>query len=124
MGGDLPPDLVRLRTLETWAAHYLTRIRARIAAVERQQSQQQTPAPTAAPSGPAVGPSRARTPDWGLAEAGIGVPTTEIHRGDCWARGRSLVAVSAERARAELADGAQPCGVCRPDTVLNRLGSS
>ncbi|MFI0107860.1 DUF6233 domain-containing protein [Streptomyces parvus] len=120
MDDDLPPDLPRLRTLETWAAHYLTRIRARIVAVERQQAQQ-PPAPTAAPSArPAAGPGRARTPDWGLAEAGIGVPVTEIHRGDCWARGRSLVAVSAERARAELADGAQPCGVCRPDRVLNR----
>ncbi|WP_435285815.1 DUF6233 domain-containing protein [Streptomyces bacillaris] len=31
----------------------------------------------------------------------------------------SLVPVSAERARAELADGAQPCAVCRPDRVLN-----
>ncbi|WP_331725233.1 DUF6233 domain-containing protein (plasmid) [Streptomyces globisporus] len=121
MDDDLPPDLPRLRTLETWAAHYLTRIRARIAAVERQQTQQQPPAPTAAPPArPAAGPGRARTPDWGLAEAGIGVPVTEIHRGDCWARGRSLVAVSAERARAELADGAQPCTVCRPDTVLTR----
>ncbi|MGW3502999.1 hypothetical protein ACWDMY_20200, partial [Streptomyces globisporus] len=40
MDDDLPPDLVRLRTLETWAAHYLTRIRARIAAVERQQQEQ------------------------------------------------------------------------------------
>ncbi|MFF5894119.1 DUF6233 domain-containing protein [Streptomyces globisporus] len=121
MDNDLPPDLVRLRTLETWAANYLTRIRARIAAVERQQAQQQTtPALSAAPPArPAAGPGRARTPDWGLAEAGIGVPTTEIHRGDCWARGRSLVAVSAERARAELADGAQPCAVCRPDRVLN-----
>ncbi|MGW3334083.1 DUF6233 domain-containing protein, partial [Streptomyces rubiginosohelvolus] len=69
---------------------------------------------------PASGPDRARAPDWGLAEAGTGVPTTEVHRGDCWARGRSLVAVSAERARAELADGAQPCEVCRPDRVLNR----
>ncbi|MGW1439869.1 DUF6233 domain-containing protein [Streptomyces griseus] len=27
---------------------------------------------------------------------------------------------SAERARAELADGVQACGVCRPDRVLNR----
>ncbi|MFE2204540.1 DUF6233 domain-containing protein [Streptomyces rubiginosohelvolus] len=115
MDDDLPPDLPRLRTLETRAAHYLTRIRARIAAVEEQQ----TPASTAAPARPAAGPGRAHTPDWGLAEAGIGVPVTEIHRGDCWARGRSLVAVSAERARAELADGAQPCAVCRPDRVLN-----
>ncbi|MFI7329675.1 DUF6233 domain-containing protein [Streptomyces rubiginosohelvolus] len=123
MGDDLPPDLARLRTLETWAAHYLTRIRARIAAVERQQQEQsrETPAPTAAPPArSAAGPGRARTPEWGLAEAGIGVPTTEIHRGDCWARGKALMAVSAERARAELADGAQPCTVCRPDRVLNR----
>ncbi|MFD4826720.1 DUF6233 domain-containing protein [Streptomyces rubiginosohelvolus] len=63
---------------------------------------------------------RARTPNWGLAEASIGVPTTEIHRGDCWARGRSLLAVSAERARAELAGGARPCVVCGPDRVLCR----
>lgn len=89
MDDDLPPDLARLRTLETWAAHYLTRIRA-------------------------------RTPDWGLAESGVGVPVPEVHRGDCWAGGRSLVPVTAERARAELADGAQPCAVCRPDRVLNR----
>ncbi len=123
MDDDLPPDLPRLRTLETWADLYLTRIRARIAAVERQQAQQppwQAPAPTAArPSRTAAGPGRAPTPDWGLSEAGIGVPATEIHRGDCWARGRSLVAVSAKRARAELAGGAQPCA-CRPDRVLDR----
>ncbi|MFB7969552.1 DUF6233 domain-containing protein [Streptomyces rubiginosohelvolus] len=30
------------------------------------------------------------------------------------------MAVSAERARAELAGGAQPCAVCRPDRVLTR----
>ncbi|MFD4595644.1 DUF6233 domain-containing protein [Streptomyces rubiginosohelvolus] len=43
-----------------------------------------------------------------------------MHRGDCWARGRSLLAVSAERARAELAGGARPCVVCGPDRVLCR----
>ncbi|MFD4025748.1 hypothetical protein ACFWRV_19870 [Streptomyces sp. NPDC058576] len=32
-------------------------------------------------------------------------PISEILRGDCWARGRSLRQVSAERARAELAGG-------------------
>ncbi|MEU6628449.1 DUF6233 domain-containing protein [Streptomyces parvus] len=116
MDDDLPPDLGRLRTLETWADLYLTRIRKRIAAVERQQAQpQRPPAPT---TPPAAGPRRARTPDWGLAEAGIGVPTTEIHRGDCWARAKALLPVTAERARAELASGAQACQVCRPDRVL------
>ncbi|MFF8963223.1 DUF6233 domain-containing protein [Streptomyces globisporus] len=43
-----------------------------------------------------------------------------MHRGDCWARGKVLVAVSAERARAELAGGMRACAVCRSDTVLNR----
>ncbi|MEU6955569.1 DUF6233 domain-containing protein [Streptomyces sp. NPDC045714] len=35
--------------------------------------------------------------------------------------GRQLQPISAERARAELADGVRACGVCRPDNVLNRL---
>ncbi|WP_158690803.1 DUF6233 domain-containing protein [Streptomyces sp. CNS654] len=76
--------------------------------------------PPAAPAGaqPAVGPRRARTPAWGLAEAGIGTTVAEIHRGDCWARGRALLPVSEERARAELVSGTQACTVCRPDTVL------
>lgn len=85
MNDDLPPDFARLRTLETRAAHYLTRIRTWIATVERQQ---QTQVPTAAPpSRPVAGPRRARTPGWCLAEAGIGDPATEVHQGDCWARG-------------------------------------
>lgn len=37
MNDDLPPDFARLRTMETRAAHYLTRIRTRIATAERQQ---------------------------------------------------------------------------------------
>ncbi|GAA5608387.1 DUF6233 domain-containing protein [Streptomyces griseus] len=32
-----------------------------------------------------------------------------------------MQSLSAERARAELADGVQACGVCRPDRVLNRF---
>ncbi|MFB7403329.1 DUF6233 domain-containing protein [Streptomyces rubiginosohelvolus] len=120
MDDDLPPDLPRLRTLETWADLFLRRVRARIAAVEQQQKQpHQTLASPAAPTvRPAAGPKRARTPDWGLAEAGIGVPTTEIHRGDCWATGKTLQPITAERARAELADGARACDACRPGAVL------
>ncbi|MFD4025747.1 DUF6233 domain-containing protein [Streptomyces sp. NPDC058576] len=121
MDDDLPPDLERLRTLETWAVLYLKRVRARIAAVERQQAPpQQTPVPTAASAPPAAGPRRGRTPDWGIADTGVGTSAAEVHRGDCWARGRSLRPVSAERARAELAGGMRACAVCRPDTVLTR----
>ncbi|MEU6632873.1 DUF6233 domain-containing protein [Streptomyces parvus] len=120
MDDDLPPDLERLRTLETWAVLYLQRVRQRIAAVERQEAQPQRPPVPAVEPRPPGGARRARTPDWGLAEAGIGVPTTTVHRGDCWARGKTLVPTTAERARAELADGAQACEVCSPDRVLLR----
>ncbi|ROV68781.1 DUF6233 domain-containing protein [Streptomyces globisporus] len=121
MNDDLPPDLARLRTLETWAVHYLARIRTRIAAVERQQAQPQpAPAPTAAPAPPAAGPRRARTPDWGITETGVGTSAAEVHQGDCWATGRALRPVTAERARAELAGGTRACAVCRPDRILRR----
>ncbi|WP_406225727.1 DUF6233 domain-containing protein [Streptomyces anulatus] len=65
-------------------------------------------------------PRRTPTPDWGISTAGIGAPVAEIHRGDCFAGGKPLQPISAERARAELADGVQACGVCRPDNVLTR----
>ncbi|MFD7747798.1 DUF6233 domain-containing protein [Streptomyces sp. NPDC059698] len=55
---------------------------------------------------------------WGIADAGIGIPAPEVHRGDCWARGAALRPVSARESRAELAEGVQACEVCRPDRVL------
>ncbi|WP_078863011.1 DUF6233 domain-containing protein [Streptomyces sp. JS01] len=105
---DLPPDLDRLRTLETWLTLTLDRVRQQIKEVE----QRQQPAPPPAPA------PRPRTPDWGIVQAGIGTPTTEIHRGDCWAAGKTLQPISTERARAELGDGAKPCDACRPDRPL------
>ncbi|MFD8710914.1 DUF6233 domain-containing protein [Streptomyces anulatus] len=110
---DLPPDLDRLRTLETWLALSLDRVREQITAVEHQGQPQHPPAPLppAVPQGPPP-------PAWGIGDAGIGIPAPEVHRGDCWARGKNLRPISAERARAELAEGVQPCEVCRPDTVL------
>ncbi|WP_079134382.1 DUF6233 domain-containing protein [Streptomyces sp. EN16] len=110
---DLPPDLDRLRTLETWLTLTLDRVRQQIKTLEqRQQPQQPAPQPPPAP------PPRPRTPDWGITEAGIGTPTTEIHRGNCWAAGKTLTPITAERARNELADGAKSCDACRPDRPL------
>ncbi|MFI6143384.1 DUF6233 domain-containing protein [Streptomyces griseus] len=115
--GDLPPDLDRLRTLETWLALSLKRVREEIAAVERPVE------PWLAPRKPAAAraavPRREPTPDWGISSAGIGRSVAEVRRGDCFAGG-VMQPLSAERARAELADGVQVCGVCRPDRVLNR----
>ncbi|MFH8692698.1 DUF6233 domain-containing protein (plasmid) [Streptomyces anulatus] len=116
--GDLPPDLDRLRTLETWLALSLKRVREQIAAVERSAQPQRAPQPPAAVR--PAGPRRTPTPGWGISAVGVGAPVAEVHRGDCFAGGRTLRPVSAERARAELADGVQACGVCRPETVLSR----
>ncbi|WP_425525380.1 DUF6233 domain-containing protein [Streptomyces griseus] len=66
-------------------------------------------------------PRREPTSDWGIFTAGIGRSVAEIHRGDCFAGGAKQP-LSAERARAELADGVPAYGVCRPDWVLNRMG--
>ncbi|MFJ1782134.1 DUF6233 domain-containing protein [Streptomyces anulatus] len=78
--------------------------------------------PRRAPQSPAaarpVGPRRAPTPEWGISAAGIEAPVVEVHRGDYFAGGRTLLPVSAERARAEQAGGVYACGVCRPDNVL------
>ncbi|MFH8867201.1 DUF6233 domain-containing protein [Streptomyces griseus] len=105
---DLPPDLDRLRTLETWLTLTLDRVRQQIKDVE-QQDRPQAPAPQPTP------PRRPRTPDWGLLYLG---GTPEIHRGDCWATGRTLQPITTERARSELADGAKACDICRPDRPL------
>ncbi|WP_097868530.1 DUF6233 domain-containing protein [Streptomyces sp. rh34] len=117
--GDLPPDLERLRTLETWLVLSLDRVREQIAAVERPAQPRRVPQPPAA-AARSAGPRRAPTPDWGISSVGIGAPVVQVHRGDCFAGGKALRPVSAERARAELADGVQACGVCRPDNVLNK----
>ncbi|WP_439082079.1 DUF6233 domain-containing protein [Streptomyces sp. WL006] len=110
---DLPPDVERLRVLETWLDLSLRRVREQIAAIEHQRP----PAPRAAPPPPA-GNTGPPAPAWGIADAGIGIPAPELHRGDCWAGGPTLRPISAEQARIELAEGVQACEVCRPDAVL------
>ncbi|MFE7393719.1 DUF6233 domain-containing protein [Streptomyces sp. NPDC057582] len=43
------------------------------------------------------------------------------HRGDCFAAGKRLRAISRKQALAALAGGAPACEVCRPDTALGAL---
>lgn len=75
---DLPPDLPRLRTLETWLVVSLERVRQQIAAAEQREAERQQGAKRRPPP-----------PDWVL-ELGIGVgaPPSEVHAGDCYAIGR------------------------------------
>ncbi|MDP9954341.1 hypothetical protein J2S51_007179 [Streptomyces sp. DSM 41269] len=90
---DLPPDLERLRVLETWLLLSLDRVREQIAAVERETRPHRAPASPAGPPPaglPPAGSPGPPTPAWGIADAGLGIPAREVHRGDCWARGAAL----------------------------------
>ncbi|WP_030663801.1 DUF6233 domain-containing protein [Streptomyces rimosus] len=107
---ELPPDLPRLRTLETWLRLQLTAVRARIQFLEQQERDR--PAP--------VRPPR---PDWLLETERLGGRNgrpVRVHVGGCGqARGR---AISREQAVDALGQGVEACYGCRPDTELGILG--
>lgn len=85
--GSLPPDLERLRTLETWVILSLERVREQIAAVERSARPRRAQQPPAAAR--LTGSRRTRTPDSGISAVGIGAPAVGVHWGDCFAGGRT-----------------------------------
>ncbi|MFF4645005.1 DUF6233 domain-containing protein [Streptomyces sp. NPDC001389] len=107
---DLPPDLPRLRTLETWLALTLDRVRQQIAVEETvaaERSARQAPPPP---------------PDW-LLEHGIGAgrQPVRVHVGDCWDTRTRCKPATADVARRALAEGVEACTHCRPDTALGVL---
>jgi hypothetical protein len=108
---DLPPDLPRLRTLETWLAYSLARVRQQIADAERREQERQRgierrPAP----------------PDW-LLEMGLNrdTPPVQVHVGGCWNAGKRSKGISRDEALRALADGVKACSACRPDSELGFL---
>ncbi|WP_053751906.1 DUF6233 domain-containing protein [Streptomyces sp. MMG1533] len=109
---DLPPDLPRLRTLETWLALTLDQVRAAIAAAEQRDAERQHGEQTRPPA-----------PDW-LLELGLNrdSPPVQVHAGGCWNAGKRSRGIAREEALRALADGVKACGACRPDTELGFLG--
>ncbi|MDX2732896.1 DUF6233 domain-containing protein [Streptomyces sp. PA03-2a] len=109
---DLPPDLLRLRTLRTWYAMWLSRIDEAIAAAEQQEKEKRQGEERRPP-----------TADW-IVELGIGVGQSpvEVHVGGCRMAGKRQRIISREQALAALADGIRACIHCRPDTELGILG--
>jgi hypothetical protein len=109
---DLPPDLPRLRTLETFLVMLLGRVRERIAAVERRERERQRRTEARPP-----------VPDW-VIEAGIGASHAPlyVHVGGCHMAGKRVKAVSREVAARAVADGVEACSHCRADTELGILG--
>lgn len=108
---DLPPDLSRLRTLETWLALTLERVRKQIADAEQRQREQQRGIE-----------ARPAPPDW-LLERGLNrdSPPVAIHVGGCWDAGKRSRGITRDEALRALADGVKPCIQCRPDSELGFL---
>ncbi|MBC2874041.1 MULTISPECIES: DUF6233 domain-containing protein [Streptomyces] len=99
---DLPPELPRLRTLETWLDHTLKRVRGRIAELEAEAVRTPPPPPP--------------TPDWEISGGRAGQETV-VHVGGCGMAGKQGRAISREQALGALAGGLTPaCPICRPDT--------
>ncbi|MFJ1653503.1 DUF6233 domain-containing protein [Streptomyces sp. NPDC088337] len=108
---DLPPDLPRLRTLETWLVYTLKRVRQEIADVERREAEQQRGIAARPPA-----------PDWVL-ELGLNrdsLPIT-VHVGGCHMAGKRQRGVPREVALRALTEGVPACSHCRPDTGLGIL---
>ncbi|GGQ83627.1 DUF6233 domain-containing protein [Streptomyces flaveolus] len=105
---DLPPDLPRLRTLETWLAYTLNEVRQAIAAAEQREAERQRGIQ-----------NRPAPPDW-LLEQGLNrdTPPVQVHVGDCWNAGKRVRGISRDEARRALVEGVKACGACRPDSAL------
>lgn len=107
----LPPDLHRLRTLETWLAYTLDEVRAAITAAEQREQERQRGIERRPPP-----------PDW-LIELGLNrdSPPVQVHVGGCWNTGKRVRGISQAEAHQALADGVKACGACRPDSELGFL---
>lgn len=109
---DLPPDLPRLRTLETWLAYSLHRVQARISEVEQREADMRP---------------RRQLPDgptWVLSYLRVRGQATEdsVHLGGCKMASHHTRALTREQAlRAITAGGIRACEICRPDSELGVL---
>jgi hypothetical protein len=108
---DLPADLPRLRTLQTWLTLQLSQVQAAIAAAEQREAERQhgiqaRPAP----------------PDW-LLEQGLNrdAPPVYVHVGGCHMAGKRSRGIDRGAALRALAAGVDACSHCRPDSELGYL---
>lgn len=109
----LPPDLQRLRTLETWLAYTLDEVRAAIAVAEQREREEQQGRERRPPP-----------PEW-LLEQGLNrdSPPVQVHVGGCWNAGKRSKGVTRDDAVRALAAGVRACSACRPDSALGFLES-
>jgi hypothetical protein len=108
---DLPPDLPRLRTLETWLALTLDQVRQAIAAAEKREAERQHGIEHRPPP-----------PDW-LLEHSLNrdAPPVYVHAGSCHMAGKRSKSVDRSTALRALTEGIDACPHCRPDSELGYL---
>ncbi|MEU2739216.1 DUF6233 domain-containing protein [Streptomyces sp. NPDC007095] len=111
MNDDLPPDLPRLRTLETWLILSLTRVQRHIADIEQREAERR--------HGQQVLPP---IPDW-LLEVGIGSGKSPVavHVGGCHMAGGRVRGIPRDQALRAITGGVDACSHCRPDSELGIL---
>ena len=111
---DLPPDLPRLRTLETYLAMLLGDVRDRIGKIEQQQA---TSAPRRAlPDKPEYVLSYLRERGQPIADS--------VHLGDCKQVSHHTRPLTRDQAlQAITSGGIRACEICRPDSSLGVLDS-
>ncbi|OEJ21971.1 hypothetical protein AR457_39290 [Streptomyces agglomeratus] len=108
---DLPPDLPRLRVLETFLLAILARVRERIRHLEQQaviheKIERQKP-----------------PPEWTVQISINGHTPVAVHVGACSMGGSEVrsKAISRQDAIQALHGGVSACSLCRPDTELGIL---
>jgi Family of unknown function (DUF6233) len=114
---DLPPDLSRLRTLQTYLQLQLADVAAAIEAAERGGGGVEQPG---APAGSApAGDGELRW--WRLVPGRPGHPGGTLHRGDCAQPGGALLSLVEARLALD-EEGVRPCSRCNPQDRVRRAG--
>jgi hypothetical protein len=106
-----PPDLARLRVIETWCALLLDAVRGQIADLERRDR---------LAGDAAAGPVPVPEVEW-LIQYGIGSRRTAmlVHTGDCrLTSGRTRPATREQAREALRQPGVEACGICAADREL------
>ncbi|WP_424217761.1 DUF6233 domain-containing protein (plasmid) [Streptomyces sp. BI20] len=115
LGDILPPDLDRLRTIETWTTVLLDAVRARIAELEAAAGPRTTDTTGTVRSRPTPPP-----PEW-IIELGIDALSRPIlvHAGDCTMPGRRRRPATRAQALDVLRDpSVDACGICGAARLL------
>ncbi|MFI6771153.1 DUF6233 domain-containing protein [Streptomyces sp. NPDC050355] len=104
---ELPPDLPRLKAIETYLQLQLRRVQQKVAEAEQWEASRRAAAQPRTP------------PEWTLQmDIGADPRPVAVHHGECTTGGKRLQRVTRRDAIEALSVGILPCALCRPDREL------